>query len=272
MSTQVATLVAAALLGAMAISPATAAEPQLPRDGWASWEVPAPDGAPYWCCWNHGNKSASSREPCNLDKRLNGFGSRGDEDTTDLVKIYVRTAGGRIERLQALAAACPVQTTTPVQQVEGVTPQDSARWIITQAKREGRDALTHESLAEQALAALSMHGAALAGPELATFVRDDARAEARQWAVFWLANSGFTGAEKTIAQSLRSDADGSVREHAIFSLSLLPGERAVKALIAVAEDSSLPREQRKRAVFWLSQSETDAAMTYLENVLARTGK
>jgi hypothetical protein len=49
----------------------------------------------------------------------------------------------------------------------------------------------------------------------------------------------------------------------------LPDDRAAKALIEVAQDQTLPREQRKRAVFWLSQSESDAAQAYLEKVLAR---
>jgi hypothetical protein len=35
----------------------------------------------------------------------------------------------------------------------------------------------------------------------------------------------------------------------------------------VAEDRSLSREQRKRAVFWLTQSESEAAQAYLERVL-----
>ena len=36
-----------------------------------------------------------------------------------------------------------------------------------------------------------------------------------------------------------------------------------------AHHGSLSREQRKRAIFWLSQSESDAAQAYLEKVLAR---
>ena len=62
-------------------------------------------------------------------------------------------------------------------------------------------------------------------------------------------------------------ADEHVREQAIFALSQLPDERATRALIAAAEDRSLSREQRKRAVFWLAQSESEAAQTYLEKVL-----
>ena len=61
-----------------------------------------------------------------------------------------------------------------------------------------------------------------------------------------------------------------MREHAVFALSLLPGERSTKALIAAAEDQSLSREKRKRAVFWLSQSERASAQAYLERILART--
>ena len=43
--------------------------------------------------------------------------------------------------------------------------------------------------------------------------------------------------------------------------------RAARALIATAEDRSLSREVRKRALFWLAESESDAAQNYLERVL-----
>ena len=32
--------------------PAQGAEPKLPGDGWVSWEIPAMDGAPAWCCFD----------------------------------------------------------------------------------------------------------------------------------------------------------------------------------------------------------------------------
>ena len=84
-----------------------------------------------------------------------------------------------------------------------------------------------------------------------------------------LAQAGAAGAEEAIGAALRKDADDHVREQAIFALSQLPGERATLALIKVAEDRSLSREQRKRAVFWLSQSESSSAQAYLDKVLAR---
>ena len=95
--------------------------------------------------------------------------------------------------------------------------------------------------------------------------------EVRAQAWFWLAQTGAAEAEQAIGAALRKDPDDEVREQAIFALSQLPDDRGVKALIAAAQDSSLSREQRKRAVFWLSQSGSDAAQAYLEKVLARNG-
>ena len=78
---------------------------------------------------------------------------------------------------------------------------------------------------------------------------------------------GAPGAEQAIVAALRKDTDEDVREQTVFALSQLPEERATQALIAAAEDKSLSRELRKRALFWLSQSESESARTYLDQVL-----
>jgi hypothetical protein len=100
----------------------------------------------------------------------------------------------------------------------------------------------------------------------------DKVADVRAQAWFWLAQSGAPEAEQAIMAALNKDSDDHVREQAVFSLSQLPDERATRALIAVAENQSLTREQRKRAVFWLSQSESDSAQAYLDKVLARAAR
>jgi HEAT repeat protein len=98
---------------------------------------------------------------------------------------------------------------------------------------------------------------------------NDKDGEVRAQAWFWLAHTGAPDSEKAIAAALRKDSDERVREQAIFALSRLPDERATRALIGAAEDRSLSSEQRKRAVFWLAQSESKDAQTYLEKVLTR---
>ncbi len=87
--------------------------------------------------------------------------------------------------------------------------------------------------------------------------------------VLSLSQTESAATESAIDAALRNESDSGVREQAIFALSQLPDERATRALIKVAEDKSLAREERKRAVFWLAQSESGAAQTYLEEVLAK---
>jgi len=118
--------------------------------------------------------------------------------------------------------------------------------------------------------ALSQSKSPRAAPDLIRLGNNDKDGEVRAQAWFWLAQTGAADAERAIIAALRKDGDDNVREQAIFALSQLPDERATSALIAAAEDQSLSREQRKRAVFWLSQSESSSAQAYLERVLART--
>ena len=331
---------AALLLIPAFVTPANAAEPKLPRDGWVSWQAPAVDNAPAWCCWNSWRPGDVAHVPCPLDTmNSRGVGvSVGDGDrgmTTSALKVYARTAAGKIDRLQVLAAACPVETKTPVQELGDVQADDSARWLIARVKEGSVDAKKQESIGEHALSALAMHRGEVAGGALKAFAHDgrvdtrkssvfwlsmlrgtegadvtssvmfsdpepevrkhaafslshtkspraaadlirqgnnDKVGEVRAQAWFWLAQTGAAEAEKAIAAALRKDADDHVREQAIFALSQLPDDRAAKALIEVAQDQTLPREQRKRAVFWLSQSESDTAQAYLEKVLARNAR
>ena len=314
-------------LAVSGLAPARAAEPRLPRDGWVSWQVPAVEGAPAWCCFSSWNDRDPSRMVCRLDGGSEGFGVHGGEKTTDAVTVYARMASGKLDRLQALATSCPVETRSPVQPLSEISADESVRWLAAQVGKPARDAVTGQSIGEGALAALALHRGAAASQALAGFARDtdietrkrsvfwlallrgaegadltgavmfndpepevrehaafaltqsrsarvtqdlirlgktDASGSVRAKAWFWLAQTGATGAEPAISAALRTDSDDGVREQAVFALSQLPGERSTHALIAVAEDRSLSNEQRKRAVFWLSQSGTDAAQAWLE--------
>jgi hypothetical protein len=299
-----------------------------------SWQVPAVDNAPAWCCWDNRHGGNHSPKACALDNS-DGFGIGDRDTTTDAVKVYARVANGKVDRLQALSAGCPVETKTPIQELGEVAVDDSVRWLVTQGKQDGTGSVRHGSIGESALAALALHRGNLALNSLEQLSRDP-RVETRKWSVFWLsmvrgsegaditskvmfsdadaevrkhagfaiaqtkspraaadlirqgntdkvgdvraqawfwlAQTGAVDAEKAIQAALRKDDNEDVREQAVFALSQLPGDRAVKALIEVAQDQSLPREQRKRAVFWLSQSESEAAQSYLEKVLARNNR
>jgi hypothetical protein len=319
-----------ALAALLCFSSAQSAELKLPRDGWVSWEVPAVENAPASCCWTGMTKSTLQQTTCQLDEKSDGQNRGSRDETTDAVKIYVRLAGGKVEKLHSLSASCPVAANGPIQSLT-TNEDDSARWLIAQAK-QGADA--RRSIGQNALAALAIHRSETAGNAMVDFARNDPREETRKWSVFWLslmrgaqgaeitssvmftdpeaevrkhaafalaqsktprvaadltrlgntdkagdvraqawfwlAQTGLPATEAAISGAVRQDPEDHVREQAVFALSQLPDERATRALIAIAEDRSLPREQRKRAVFWLSQSQVDSAQAYLEQVLARS--
>ena len=317
---------AAAVCAALAFaSQARAAGLPLPKDGWASWQVEAVEDSPAFCCWSSWDNGVATDQVCKLDAEHQGYGSR-DKNKTDAVRVYARFAGGKVEQVRALAAACPVESKTPIQKLDNIAMDDSARWLLSLAKA------ARDDLDEETLTALAMHRGSVAFDGLSAMARGDAQEETRKRAIFWLAilrgtagaditatamfndkspevrkhsafaitqsksprmtadliklgntdadgdvraqawfwlaHTGAANAEEPIIAALKKDQDDNVREQAIFALSQLPNGRATPALIKAAEDKSLSREQRKRALFWLAQSESTGAQTYLDKVLA----
>jgi hypothetical protein len=323
---------AALCLTSFALAPqASSAELTLPRDGWLSWQVAAVDGAPDWCCWSdHVASRNAPQTPCRLDAKQQGYGNR-DHATTDVVRVYARTAGGRIDRLRVLSATCPVETATPIRDLGHVPEDESARWLMDLVKQGDSGGTKRHQVEDDVLAALAVNRGNFARDGVTGIARNDARTETRKQAVFWLAllrgqegaditasvmfndknadvrehaafslsqsdapratadlirlgntdrddevrsqawfwlaQMGAADAEKAIFAALRKETDEDVRERTIVALSQLPDARATRALISLAEDRSMSRELRKQAVFWLSQSDSDAAQAYLEQIL-----
>jgi HEAT repeat protein len=125
----------------------------------------------------------------------------------------------------------------------------------------------HSGLREHAAFALTQSKSPRMAANLIKLGSSDKDSNVRAQAWFWLAHSGVPEAEAALEAAARKDPDMHVREQAIFALSQLPDERGTRALIKAAEDKSLGNEQRKRAVFWLAQSESKSAQSYLEKVL-----
>jgi hypothetical protein len=307
-------------------SQAGAAELPLPKDGWVSWEVPAVEGSPAWCCWSSWDKDkhTATSWTCDLDGTRQGYGTR-DDMKTDAIRVYARFAGGKVERVRGLAVSCPVESKTPIQRLDNVATDDSARWLLGLAK--GPDT----QYDEDALSVLAMHRGAFAFDALSTMARGDAQEETRKHALFWLAllrgaqgadltsnlmfndkseevrkhaafaltqtksprvtadliklgqkdesgevrsqawfwlaHTGAANVEDAIVTAAKQDPEDDVREQAIFALSQLPADRALAALIKAVEDRSMSRGQRERAMFWLAQSDSPGAATYLDKVL-----
>ncbi|MEO7965245.1 MAG: HEAT repeat domain-containing protein, partial [Gemmatimonadaceae bacterium] len=65
-----------------------------------------------------------------------------------------------------------------------------------------------------------------------------------------------------------NDIDRDVREQAIFAPSQRPKEEGVPALVKVVRTSKDP-ELRKKALFWLGQSDDPRALQLIEELLAK---
>ena len=232
--------------------PAIGAEPRLPREGWVSWQVPAVEGAPAWCCFSSWNDRDPSRMTCRLDGGTNNYGIHDGEHSTDAVKVYARVAGGKLDRLQALAASCPVETKTPVQPLDPVSADESARWLMTQVKQQATDAVNGQPIGQGALAALALHRGDVAGHALADFAHDR-DTEIRKWSVFWLALvRGAEGAGIT-SSVMFGDPEPEVREHAAFALTQSKSTRVTQDLIRLG-DNDESASVRAKAWFWLAQT------------------
>jgi HEAT repeat protein len=71
---------------------------------------------------------------------------------------------------------------------------------------------------------------------------------------------------------LQTEKESHVRGLTGFAFLQLAADRASRALIALAEDKSLPRHDRKQAIFWLGQMKSDAAVLYLDMLLSKTAQ
>ena len=324
------------LAALLCTSSATAAELTFPRDGWATWQVPAVADAPAWCCLgDRWRDNVSIARSCKLEEQDHGFGSR-DGETTQTVRIFAHFKNGTLDRLRPLAASCAVETKdATITELTDISADASARWLAAVLKEESTATPPlHKRLRNDVTAALAIHGSGIAQSTLADIARNsnrfdlrkdvvfwlahvrgaegagvatsimfgDSNAKMREHAIFavshsksprsasdlirlahtdkdnsvrsqawfWLAQKGFPESEAAITAALATEKDQDVREQAVFALSQLPDERATPALIAVAENGALPREDRKQAIFWLAQEGSDSALKYLDRVVTAT--
>jgi hypothetical protein len=230
-------------------SQATAAAFELPRNGWASWEIPAVAEAPAWCCYEW-DDSPATKPLCKLDEKDHGYGSH-DGATTQTVRIYARFADGKLERLRALSADCPVQSRSEIRKLSP-SEQASVEWLAGLLKE---DVNAGKRARGDVISALAVHRTPLAYDVLARIARQDARLEQRKEAVFWLAHvRGREGASLTTSLMFE-DADARMREHAAFALTQSVSPRIAEDLTRLAT-TDRERQVRGQAWFWLAHTES----------------
>ena len=81
---------------------------------------------------------------------------------------------------------------------------------------------------------------------------------------------GVVSNSASVAWLLRQvDAETDVSEDAIAAISMHVGDEAFTALTSLVEDRDSSRKLREQALFWLAQSDSDEAFSYLDRLLSR---
>jgi hypothetical protein len=120
---------------------------------------------------------------------------------------------------------------------------------------------------EQVVFALSLSKEPEALAIMIDAAKNDRTPRVRSKALFRLAQKAANkAAEDVIRNATVNDPDRSVKEQAVFALKQLPAGQGIPLLIDVAKNNPDPAI-RKKAVFWLGESNDPRALDYFANVL-----
>jgi len=138
----------------------------------------------------------------------------------------------------------------------------AAKALISLASRERR--------ADQAIFAATIADSAVVWPDLLALAKDrNVAHDNRKSAVFWLSQAAGDAATAGLTELAENEAeDRDVRDQAVFALSQLPDEQGIPILIRLARSNKDPKVRRK-ALFWLGQSDDPRALKLFEEILTK---
>jgi hypothetical protein len=145
-----------------------------------------------------------------------------------------------------------------------VGARDAATYLLSLAKQDASRA------AEKAIFPAVLADSVTLWPDLLKLARDeDISRKVRRSAVFWLGQAAGDAATKGLTELVDDrSADHEVREQAVFALSQRPRDEGVPALIRIAKENRDP-DLRRKAIFWLGQSDDPRALNLFEELLTR---
>jgi hypothetical protein len=143
-----------------------------------------------------------------------------------------------------------------------VAAPDAVRYLLALTARADGD------LGGQAIFAATLADSVTIWPDLLRLARNRAVPEqTRRSAVFWVSQAAEAAATQGLDSLVAEDAtDREVREQAVFALSQRPREEGVPVLIRIAR-SHRDSKIRRRAIFWLGQSEDPRVLALFEELL-----
>ena len=202
-------------------------------------------GAPCCFTWRHGKVADGG---CNLDGRDWSFGTSDRSPLRDsTLAVYAHVANGRIDRVRAVAAACPVESAGTIRRIDAVASEQSVELLSSWLA--GSDARNDD---DSALAALAYHQDASATRALATQAESKHAEEMREQALFWLGQTRGADGADIIEHHATTDPDPDLREKAVFALSQSKVGDPYARILAISR-SDRAAHVRSQALFWMAQ-------------------
>jgi len=196
-------------------------------------------------------------------------GNWDDHDDWDMpcdsgpVRVALTKSGGRITDLRVYVGG-EWRTGTSATDLGTVGAKDAASYLLALALRDESRA------AEKAIFPAVLADSVTIWPDLLKIAKSDqVSRKVRRSAVFWLGQAVGDAATKGLTDLVDDgNADRDVRESAVFALSQRPREEGVPALIRIVRENKDP-DLRRKAIFWLGQSDAPRALSLFEELLTR---
>ena len=179
------------------------------------------------------------------------------------VRTVLTVSGGKVTRVRSYVGGRWRAAGAGVTDLGTVSAPEAANYLLDLASRSPGGS-------NEAVFAATLADSAMIWPALVRLAKNDAvPRETRRSAVFWLGQAAGSAATASL-DSLASDERGDrpIREAAVFALSQRPKDEGVPALIRVAQTDRDP-DIRRKAMFWLGQSDDPRALALFENILTK---
>jgi HEAT repeats len=205
---------------------------------------------------------------CGNGRNINMSSESGDWESDcepGPVRIAIEKQAGVIVRVRTYVGGRWRSGVESVTDLGTVPAAEAAQYLLDVARhtdgRGGSGAILGAALADSIVV----------WPDLLAIARaTDVASSTRKDAVFWLGQAaGEAAVQGLTGLANESDQDEQVKESAVFALSQLHHGAGVEPLIKIARSSADPR-LRKKAIFWLGQSDDPRALALFEELL--TGK
>jgi hypothetical protein len=179
------------------------------------------------------------------------------------VRTVLTVSGGKVTKVRSYVGGRWRAAGAGVTDLGTVSAREAATWLLGLAARAPAGS-------NEAVFAATLADSAVIWPDLVRLAKNESvPRETRRSAVFWLGQAAGTAATASL-DSLVGDPKGDrqVREAAVFALSQRPRDEGVPALIRVARTDRDP-DIRKKAIFWLGQSDDPRALALFEDLLTK---